>query len=356
MTTSEQQQLWVPISEYDKKPDPSKNMWELVDVTSFSMDGTSAEVVLKDNRITVKVKSCHVHDPSHDQDYDDVGKMADLHEAPLLKLLGRRHARDVIYTWSGEILLSINPYRVIPGMYDPAKVRAALQRQSVEHYVASSGQASSELVNGEAKDDGPLPPHIFSVADLAYKQVRGTSSQALVVNGESGAGKTEACRQLMRYIAFASSDAKRGRAASAAQPPGTAEAEAATEAAAVADPNEVALEMDVGGPGTPRQSVDTTAEEEPKTPGGSPTGPLSVSMVEHYMLQAVAARSKWHSVLALLAAPQLASSSSSERIRRPGAALRACEEAPITSDPSETTWRRRFSAPGRAQAATFRRV
>ena len=282
MTTSEQQQLWVPISEYDKKPDPSKNMWELVDVMSFSMDGTSAEVILKENRITVKVKSCHVHDPSHDKDYEDVGKMADLHEAPLLKLLGRRHARDAIYTWSGEILLSINPYRAIPGLYDPAKVRAALQRQSVEHYVASSGQASSELVNGEARDDGPLPPHIFSVADLAYKQVRGTSKQALVVNGESGAGKTEACRQLMRYIAFASSDTKRGvsrsRAASAAQLP---EAAAAEAAAAVADPDEVTLDMDVGGPGTPRQSV----AEEPKSPG-SPAGQLSVSQVEHYMLQA----------------------------------------------------------------------
>ena len=45
------------------------------------------------------------------------------------------------------------------------------------------------------------------------------------------------------------------------------------------------LIMDVGGPGTPRQSV-ANAEEEPKTPGGSPTGPLSVSQVEHYMLQA----------------------------------------------------------------------
>ena len=61
------------------------------------------------------------------------------------------------------------------------------------------------------------PPHIFAVADRAYALLRqGVAAQALVVNGESGAGKTESCRQLMRYISRASSAALARRPATAA--------------------------------------------------------------------------------------------------------------------------------------------
>ena len=64
----------------------------------------------------------------------------------------------------------------------------------------------------------PPPPHIFSVADAAFNQLDlGVTSQVLIVNGESGAGKTEACRQLMRYIAAASSETRRRSTASEAE-------------------------------------------------------------------------------------------------------------------------------------------
>jgi hypothetical protein len=64
-----------------------------------------------------------------------------------------------------------------------------------------------------------LPPHIFAIAERAWRRLvdEPTCVQAFVVNGESGAGKTEACRQLMRYIAEASAEAR-----GAASPGGTA--------------------------------------------------------------------------------------------------------------------------------------
>ena len=210
------QRLWVPTSEADLKADPKKPVWELAarrvkmalhraalacslppsqphlsctqaDVVGYTTDGTSADVKLNGRSLTVKTSTCHTFDPSHDRDYDDAGKMADLHEAPLLKLLGKRHARDAIYTWSGEILLSVNPYFLIEGLYDAAEVRGTLRRPSIEHYEASGGTVAAEVVSGEAADEGALPPHIFSVADVAYKKVRTTAAQVLVVNGESGA-------------------------------------------------------------------------------------------------------------------------------------------------------------------------
>lgn len=45
-------------------------------------------------------------------------------------------------------------------------------------------------------------PHIFLTADRAYKEMcRDGKSQSLIVNGESGAGKTETTKIAMRYLA-----------------------------------------------------------------------------------------------------------------------------------------------------------
>ncbi len=55
----------------------------------------------------VKASETHACDPSHLEDLDDVSLLNNLHEAPLLNLLKRRYKQDKIYTWTGEILISI---------------------------------------------------------------------------------------------------------------------------------------------------------------------------------------------------------------------------------------------------------
>eukprot|EP00966_Prymnesium_polylepis_P181004 4192512-Prymnesium_polylepis.1 len=95
---------------------PLPGTWELATVAAFNDDGT-VSVELDDGSRSV-VSRWHRHDPSHDKDLEDAGQMSDLHEAALLKLLARRFAADKIYTWTGDILLSVNPYREIPGLYD----------------------------------------------------------------------------------------------------------------------------------------------------------------------------------------------------------------------------------------------
>jgi len=55
----------------------------------------------------VKASDTHACDPSHLEDLDDVSLLNNLHEAPLLNLLKRRYKQDKIYTWTGEILISI---------------------------------------------------------------------------------------------------------------------------------------------------------------------------------------------------------------------------------------------------------
>jgi myosin-1 len=49
------------------------------------------------------------------------------------------------------------------------------------------------------------PPHVFGVAEAAYRQmITEEEKQCVIISGESGAGKTEASKQIQNYIAAVS--------------------------------------------------------------------------------------------------------------------------------------------------------
>ncbi|NWJ04938.1 MYO5B protein, partial [Crypturellus undulatus] len=78
---------------------------------------------------------------------------------------------------AGIILVAINPYKPLPIYED-------------EVIYAYSGR---EL--------GDMDPHIFALAEEAYKQMsRYGRNQSLVISGESGAGKTASAKFAMRYF------------------------------------------------------------------------------------------------------------------------------------------------------------
>ena len=56
-------------------------------------------------------------EPSHAQDLPNMVMMGNLHEAPLLYLLQRRLKNGDIYTWAGDVLISLNPYSPIASLY-----------------------------------------------------------------------------------------------------------------------------------------------------------------------------------------------------------------------------------------------
>lgn len=105
---------WVPSKEH---------AWVLTDVVSFDEGKGTVHVVDPENadgdNLVLKKEDTHLLDPSHLLSHDDLCKMNRLHDAPLLNVLRMRYQNDQIYSTVGDmILVSANPYRRIPGLYE----------------------------------------------------------------------------------------------------------------------------------------------------------------------------------------------------------------------------------------------
>ncbi|GMI77887.1 MYOSIN XI K, MYOSIN XI-17 [Hibiscus trionum] len=111
---------------------------------------------------------------------DDMTKLSYLHEPGVLQNLATRYELNEIYTYTGNILIAVNPFQRLPHLYDT---------HMMEQYKGATF--------------GELSPHVFAVGDAAYRaMINEGKSNAILVSGESGAGKTETTKMLMRYLAF----------------------------------------------------------------------------------------------------------------------------------------------------------
>ena len=164
------EKLWVPSK---------TKVWRLAKVTAWKQEVVEVAAAEGGNCETVALGAGAPWDASHDEDMDDLAKMNQLHEAPLLAALGRRYKDDAIYTYTGDVLISVNPYKHIPLLYDLPKV---------------DDEEAFEAMDAER-------PHVYGVARSAQAAVRATErNQSVVVSGESGAGKTEASKKVMAFL------------------------------------------------------------------------------------------------------------------------------------------------------------
>ncbi|KAE8668077.1 Myosin-6 [Hibiscus syriacus] len=153
-----------------------------VDGEVLEINGDEIKVKRTSNKtIVAKTSSAHPKDPEFSPTgVDDMTKLAYLHEPGVLQNLKCRYDVNEIYTYTGSILIAVNPFQRLPHLYN---------LQVMQKY---KGVALGEL-----------SPHPFAIADSAYRQMINESiSQAILVSGESGAGKTESTKMLMRYLAY----------------------------------------------------------------------------------------------------------------------------------------------------------
>ncbi|GLD93394.1 hypothetical protein PINS_up001986 [Pythium insidiosum] len=127
-----------------------------------------------------------------------------LHEPALLHALSERFAHDRIYTSIGDILLAVNPFKDID-LYSDATIdeykNAMFRRDRRASTSSLSSCGTSTSSNSHSASTAPAP-HVFAIAGKAFSglcrsQARG---QSILVSGESGSGKTESTKFLMRFL------------------------------------------------------------------------------------------------------------------------------------------------------------
>ncbi|KAJ1912152.1 Myosin type-2 heavy chain 1 [Mycoemilia scoparia] len=122
----------------------------------------------------------YLRNPSVLDGVEDLTNLSHLHEPAVLYNLQERYQRKEIYTYSGIVLVAMNPFDTIP-LYTEKIMKWYAGKRRVER-----------------------PPHLFAIAEDAYHgMVSDGKNQTIIVYGESGAGKTTSAKYIMRYYAQA---------------------------------------------------------------------------------------------------------------------------------------------------------
>ncbi|NXP26700.1 MYO15 protein, partial [Scytalopus superciliaris] len=120
-------------------------------------------------------------EPQEEDGLEDMTQLEDLQEAAVLNNIRTRFERQLIYTYIGSILVSVNPYRLY-NIY-----------------------GTEQVLQYEGRALGENPPHLFAIANVAYSKVMDAKhNQCIIISGESGSGKTEATKLILRYLAAVS--------------------------------------------------------------------------------------------------------------------------------------------------------
>src|SRR6201996_640415 len=107
-----------------------------------------------------------------------MAELTHLNEASVVHNLHMRYQSDLIYTYSGLFLVTVNPYCPLP-IY-------------TNEYI--------NMYRGRSRED--TKPHIYAMADEAFRNlVEEGRNQSILVTGESGAGKTENTKKVIQYLA-----------------------------------------------------------------------------------------------------------------------------------------------------------
>jgi myosin-1 len=110
---------------------------------------------------------------------DDLTMMSGNGVEAIVTQLAYRLDRNKIYTSVGDVLIAVNPYRILP-IFGPDHVKMY--------------QTAFDST-----------PHVYGLAERAYRAMKEMNRpQAVIISGESGAGKTESAKLFLHYVSSVS--------------------------------------------------------------------------------------------------------------------------------------------------------
>jgi len=179
---SQGQHVWIALSQKE----PAQEIYKRAQILKI-IDNENASIKCDDNQneiINVKADKIFpsTNHELHPKGFNDMMDIEDLNEPELLHNIQQRFRQNQIFTYVGPTLITINPYKYLADLFENG---------TLEKY-------QEAITNFELKD---YDPHVYAISAAAISNItENQRPQAIVISGESGAGKTETAKYAMKFL------------------------------------------------------------------------------------------------------------------------------------------------------------
>merc|ERR1711881_232851 len=172
--------------------DPKKSVWIMDEKTHAYKEGLLevGDILLEDpaakcvvavghEKFTMKAGAVGRVNPPKFEKCEDMVNLTHLNDASVFWNLKTRYQAKMIHTYSGLFVVVVNSYKRYP-LYT--------------HRVC-------KIYLGKRRNE--CPPHLWAIAEGAYRNMlQNKKDNAMLITGESGAGKTENTKKVITYLAM----------------------------------------------------------------------------------------------------------------------------------------------------------
>merc|ERR1711976_346283 len=177
-------------ADQSKPYDPKKSVWipdpksgghkeGLLESGNLEDPASKCLVAVGHEKFTHKAAEVGKVNPPKFEKVEDMVNLTFLNDASVFWNLKTRYQAKMIHTYSGLFVVVVNPYKRYP-LYT--------------HRVC-------KIYLGKRRNE--VPPHLWAIAETAYRNMlQNKKDNAMLITGESGAGKTENTKKVITYLAM----------------------------------------------------------------------------------------------------------------------------------------------------------
>ena len=178
--------IWCYNPEIEKKKDPQGPPFICGEVTYLDKNKKLLEISSIDKKIRFTQTLPMIN--GEDINIDDMAAASDICEIDLLNNLTNRLNAQEQFTNVATTLLIVNPYKKDETIYSNEKI---------EYYIKYHEKNPPKLRKSNEQ------PHLFDLVLISIENLlKKGKNQAIIISGESGAGKTEAAKNAMKCIIY----------------------------------------------------------------------------------------------------------------------------------------------------------